>query len=68
MAETSERWPWDVTPFGLAYAITVHKAQGSEWPRVTILDEFTGEDRRRWLYTAITRASREVRIVPRTSD
>lgn len=56
-----------------ANAITVHKAQGSEWPRVAVIDESwgmkraadsRGEDgetqRRRWLYTAITRASDEV--------
>lgn len=49
--------------FGLAYAITVHKAQGSEWPRVLIFDEFSGNDRARWLYTAVTRASDAVRVV-----
>ncbi len=52
--------------FALAYAATVHKAQGSEWPRVLVIDEFDSEDRARWLYTAITRASDEVVIVPRT--
>jgi exodeoxyribonuclease-5 len=50
--------------FALGYAITVHKAQGSEWPRVLVLDEFTGADRARWLYTAITRASEAVCVVP----
>ena len=52
--------------FGLAYAITVHKAQGSEWSRVLIIDEFAyaGADRLRWAYTAITRASEAVRIAP----
>ena len=54
------------TAFGLAYAITVHKAQGSEWPRVLIVDEFDGEYRDRWVYTAITRASAAVRIAPLT--
>jgi hypothetical protein len=29
-----------------------------------VLDEFTGADRARWLYTAITRASAAIRIVP----
>jgi len=49
--------------FGLAYAITVHKAQGSEWPRVLVVDEFHEIlERPRWLYTAITRASEAVRI------
>jgi exodeoxyribonuclease-5 len=60
-----EHAPWRCTPFGLAYAITVHKSQGSEWSRVLIVDECDGPDRMRWLYTAITRASAEVRIVRR---
>ena len=51
--------------FALGYAITTHKAQGSEWPHVLVLDEFTGADRARWLYTAITRASAGVCIVRR---
>jgi exodeoxyribonuclease-5 len=64
--EAGSRWPRGADPFGLAYCITVHKAQGSEWPRVTIIDDFTGrDDRARWLYTAITRASEAVRIVAR---
>jgi hypothetical protein len=29
-----------------------------------VMDEFDGEDRVRWLYTAITRASFEIVIVP----
>jgi exodeoxyribonuclease-5 len=50
--------------FALAYAITTHKSQGSEWPNVLVLDEFSGPDRARWLYTAITRASAAICIVP----
>lgn len=42
------------------YAITVHKAQGSQWPTVAIIDDgFLGwhrAQRNRWLYTAVTRA------------
>jgi exodeoxyribonuclease V len=61
--EPDGRWPRGSTPFGLAYAITVHKAQGSEWPVVGVVDDFTGRlDRERWLYTAVTRASKAVRI------
>jgi exodeoxyribonuclease-5 len=50
--------------FALGYAITTHKSQGSEWPNVLVLDEFTGTDRARWLYTSITRASAAICIVP----
>jgi ATP-dependent exoDNAse (exonuclease V) alpha subunit len=45
-------------PFRLAYAATVAQAQGSEWPRVLIVNERPFD--RRWVYTAITRASKGV--------
>ena len=41
------------------YAITCHKAQGSQFPTVVVVDDGFGRtaaDRNRWLYTAITRA------------
>ena len=54
--------PYD---FSYAYAITTHKAQGSEWNKVLVFEESwpTGEDHARWLYTAITRAKEKVVIV-----
>lgn len=51
--------------FDYGYALTTHKAQGSQWPSVFIFDEswvFRGDARRRWLYTAITRAADKVVI------
>lgn len=51
--------------FDFGYALTTHKAQGSEWPAVLIVDEsscFRGQETR-WLYTAVTRASERVTIV-----
>lgn len=45
--------------FAYAYAITCHKAQGSEWDKVLVLEErfpFEEEEHARWLYTACTRA------------
>ena len=45
--------------------ITCHKAQGSQWPNVTVIDDGLGrtpEDRNRWLYTAITRAEQRLTI------
>jgi exodeoxyribonuclease V len=62
-ALSDEKQPRRRASFALGYASTVHKAQGSEWSNVLILDEFSGSDRDRWLYTAITRASQAVRIV-----
>lgn len=47
----------------LGYAITVHKAQGSQWPRVII--PMTGNRLldRTLIYTAVTRAQRQVILV-----
>lgn len=51
--------------FDFGYALTVHKAQGSQWDSVLILDESASfrEHRDRWLYTAITRAAERVTVV-----
>lgn len=51
--------------FDYGYAITVHKAQGSQWEHVMVQDESWcfREMNLRWLYTAITRASEKVTIV-----
>lgn len=48
------------------YAITCHKAQGSQWENIIVYDDGLGrtrEDRARWLYTAITRAERGLVIL-----
>ena len=46
------------------YAITCHKAQGSEWDKVAIYDEQFPKlwDATRWRYTAITRAAKQLRF------
>lgn len=51
--------------FDYGYALTVHKAQGSQWDNVVLFDEsFAFRDtRERWLYTAITRAAEQITIV-----
>lgn len=43
-----------------AYAMTVHKAQGSEWPCVVLVchKSHSFMHHRSWLYTGVTRASR----------
>lgn len=52
------------TWFDFGYALTVHKAQGSEWPNVILIDEYRRpEDRRKWLYTGITRAAEKITII-----
>lgn len=53
-------------PFSYAYAVTTHKAQGSEWPHVMVFEErfpFDREEHKRWLYTAVTRASEKLVLV-----
>ena len=51
--------------FDYGYALTTHKAQGSEWPGVYIVDDSSvfRADAHRWLYTALTRASERVLVV-----
>lgn len=53
--------------FDYGYVLTCHKAQGSQWDRVLILDESScfKEHSDRWLYTAITRAAEKVTVVVR---
>ena len=62
------------------YCLTAHKAQGSEWPAVAMFDQrglirkiAANDDRsgltpeemvRRWTYTVITRARKELAIAP----
>ena len=56
----------DAQCFEYAYAMTVHKSQGSQFDSVCIIDEsrcFPAYQRRAWLYTGITRASKEVTII-----
>ena len=58
----------DIVPkeFAYGYAITCHKAQGSEWDKVLVLEEsfpFDKEEHKRWLYTACTRASEKLILV-----
>ena len=52
--------------FTYGYAITCHKAQGSQWPQVLVLEESFPFDRiehARWLYTACTRAEEKLVLV-----
>lgn len=46
-----------------AYGITLHKAQGSQFPRVIIALTSGPNLDRAWLYTAVTRAESEIHIV-----
>lgn len=52
----------------LGYAITLHKAQGSQFPRIIIALQKGMIVDRAWLYTAITRAESEIHIVGSSDD
>ncbi|MCL1140262.1 AAA family ATPase [Shewanella pneumatophori] len=52
----------------LGYAITLHKAQGSQFPRIIIALQKGKIVDRAWLYTAITRAENEIHIVGCSED
>jgi ATP-dependent exoDNAse (exonuclease V) alpha subunit len=57
----------DLGLFDFGYAITAHRAQGSEAEKVIVIEEGWPdpgtEMRRRWLYTSVTRASKELTVV-----
>lgn len=46
------------------YAITCHKSQGSEFKKVLVIEEvLKSTEHRRWLYTAVTRASEKLVLI-----
>lgn len=57
----------DLEFIDLGYAVTVHKAQGSQWERVVIVSEFVGKLSpimdNTWFYTAVTRCEKQAVIV-----
>ena len=55
----------DSDEFDYGYALTVHKAQGSQWGSVVLFDESYAfrEHRSRWLYTGLTRAAEQIVVV-----
>jgi exodeoxyribonuclease V alpha subunit len=52
----------------LGYCITLHKAQGSQFPRIIVALQNSRIVDRSWLYTAITRAEYEIHIVGSKTD
>jgi ATP-dependent exoDNAse (exonuclease V) alpha subunit len=66
---TEDEVPWELRrhtdEFTFGYALTVHKAQGSQWDDVVLFDEAFAfrEHRARWLYTGLTRAAETITVV-----
>lgn len=56
MLDANVRYGLGCLDFDYSYGITVHSSQGSEWDKVVLCDDWAGNDRKRWLYTAVTRA------------
>jgi exodeoxyribonuclease-5 len=51
-------------PLTFAYAMTVHAAQGSQWPYVLVeRRRIVDDNTARWVYTAVTRAQEEVFVL-----
>lgn len=61
--------PWtqrkSADEFDYGYALTVHKAQGSQWDNVVLFDEsfMFREHASQWLYTGVTRAAQRLTLV-----
>ncbi len=61
--------PWfelrEAQLFEYGYAMTTHKAQGSQWGNVLLFDQSKvfKSDASKWLYTAVTRAAEKITIV-----
>lgn len=54
--------------FNFGYAITGHRAQGSQWNKVLVLEEsfpFDKIEHARWLYTTVTRAAEKLTLILR---
>ena len=64
-----ESVPWSqrkgADEFDYGYALTVHKAQGSQWDNIVLFDEsyMFREHGARWLYTGVTRAAKRLLLV-----
>ena len=60
-------WKKKLKEFDWSYVITCHKAQGSGFPDVTVIDDSDSfrEHKWRWLYTAATRAETGLTILVR---
>lgn len=55
---------FDAHEFDFGYALTVHKAQGSQWDDVVIINDWTHrETHDRWLYTGLTRAVERATVI-----
>jgi len=60
--DRESRWRKDAAVCDYGYAITCHKAQGSQWDKVVVVEQIASSwDANRWRYTAATRAAKQLR-------
>ena len=52
------------------YSITAHKSQGSQWEKVFVNQNYVADtwNGARWFYTAITRASKQIEVLPTSAN
>lgn len=67
-SEDMPKWPQVGLLMDYGYAMTVHKAQGSQFKHVFLLGDrpnyMSSDDYGKWLYTGVTRASERLTLVP----
>jgi exodeoxyribonuclease-5 len=63
--KTEFKWAKSTIHAEWGWAITAHKSQGSQWDRVCVINEsrYFRDDAKKWLYTAVTRARRDLLII-----
>lgn len=63
--EALKKTPHSGELFEFGYAITCHLSQGSQYEKVIVFSEVMGDTEyyRKWLYTAVTRASEELILI-----
>lgn len=62
---TEYKWAKATIHAEWGWAITAHKSQGSQWDRVCVINEsrYFRDDAKKWLYTAVTRAKRDLLLI-----
>ena len=73
MAELKKNPYYNALQVKFAYAVTCHKSQGGQWNHVYVEQSFapkdvTGIEFKRWLYTAVTRATERLYLINFTGE
>jgi exodeoxyribonuclease-5 len=61
-AEVAAEAQKSIGGFDYGYALTIHKSQGSEWPRVLVIEESLRGQYAKLMYTAFTRAQEQLTV------